>query len=481
MSGTRSIARNTGILGAARLTERVGNLLIAFFISRRGGVAALGTYATAMAYFQLIATAGEMGWTNLLVREISKDRSRTNDFLVHAGMMAGALSVAAMTLAWIVIPHLGYSAELRLGLIVAVLAILPGVLNTLQEAVFVAHQRVEFQTVTTLAGTFLTVVLSWLLLARGHGVVSLLLAFVVIEYVVTLVYFVVIHRWVAPIRLRPDSSVRRKLLRELRPFAASSLLGALFARPELIIISLVATEREAGYYIAALKLVELWQFIPQVYMVNVFPVLSRSHSENDGRAPEIQARATTYLLAIGLPVSTGLLFGAERIITTLYGQSFAPSVVVLRILALNVVFYCMHSILWRVLAARGEQGRVLRVQVVSLVFRLGLGVALTMQLGATGAAVAMASGLGLHVVMLAIGVRRNGTPVGVTNSVRPFAVSAAGMGALVAVMSHSVTLPVVVGVAAVSYATGVLALGGFGWTFDGVARRFLPTPAGSRR
>ncbi len=70
MSETRSIARNTGILGAARVTERVGNLLIAFFISRRGGVAALGTYATAMAYFQLIATAGEMGWTNLLVREI---------------------------------------------------------------------------------------------------------------------------------------------------------------------------------------------------------------------------------------------------------------------------------------------------------------------------------------------------------------------------------------------------------------------------
>lgn len=460
MSETRGILRNTGILGAARLIERAGNLVVAFFISRHGGAAALGTYATAMAYFQLIATMGEMGWTNLLIREISRDRSRTNNYLLHAGVMATLLSAAGMAIAWVVIPRLGYSDELRLGLLVVVLAILPGVLNTVQEAVFVAHQRVEFETLTTLGSTVVTVVLSAMLLSHGYGVVSLIVVFVVTEYAATLVYFFLIHRRISPIRLQWSTAVARHLVRELRAFTGSSLLGAAFARPEVIILSLVATEREAGYYIAALKLVELWQFIPQVYMVNVFPVLSRSYHVSDGRAQEIQTRAMTCLLALGLPVSVGLAVGARPIIMTLYGAGFASSVLLLRLLAVAVVLSCMHSVLWRVLAARGEQGRVLRVQVVSLLFRLGGGIALIATIKSLGAAMVLPVSMALHVVLLALAVNRDGTPVGITSSVRPFAASAALMGAVAAVLSISASLPVVVGAGALTYLVGAVVLAG---------------------
>lgn len=476
MTERRTVFRNTGILAGARVIERVGNLVIALLISRRFGVAALGTYAIAIAYYQLIATAGEMGSTNLLIREIAKDRSRTNSYLVHAAVLATLLSGVIMALAWTVVPHLGYSQELRLSLMIVVLAIAPGVLNTIQEAVFVAHQRVEFQTLTTLGGTAVTIALSWFLLGRGHGVAALLGAFVAVEYIVTLVYFALIHWRISAIRLDFRLSEARALVREIRVFAGSSLLGAAFARPEIIILSLMAADRQVGYYIAALKLVDLWQFLPQVYMVNVFPLLSRSYHAADGKFREIQDRAITSLLALGLPLCVGLLFAAPLIITTVYGEKFGPSVMILRLLAVNVLFYCLQSVLWRVLAARGEQGRVLRVQVVASLVRIAIGFVLIVRFGAVGAAVAMPAGLALHTAMLAVAVQRNGARLEIIRQVWRFAASAAVMGVAVVALSSWVNLPVMIVTAGAIYAVALVALGAAG---PGVSalRRLSPSAA----
>jgi O-antigen/teichoic acid export membrane protein len=153
VSQSQLVFRNTLVLGTARIIERVGGLILALMISRRLGADGLGTYATVFAYFGLIAQAGEAGATNLLVREIARDKSRTSSYVSHTSVMAVGFSAVLMAIAWIVIPFLGYSHELQLSLQLIVLAVAPGTLNTIQEAVFVAHQRVEFETVTTFIST----------------------------------------------------------------------------------------------------------------------------------------------------------------------------------------------------------------------------------------------------------------------------------------------------------------------------------------
>lgn len=451
MSESRTVLRNTGILAMARVIERGGNLIIAFLVSRELGVAALGVYVTVIAYYQLITTAGEMGSTNLLIRQISRDRSRTSSYVVHAAAMAVCLSVLGMAIAWTLIPHLGYSRDLTVGLAVIVLAILPGVLNTIQEAVFVSHQRVEFETLTTLAVTVVTIIASWLLLAHGHGVVSLIVTFVVTEYAATLVYFVVINRSIARLRFEFRRQVASEIFREIRPFAGSSLLGALLARPEVLILSLVSSERQAGLYIAALKLVDFWQLVPQVYMTNVFPALSRSHHVGDGRVQEIQDAAATHLIALSFPVAVGLFVGAGPIIAALYGPGFTASIPILRFLAFNACLYGLHSVLWRVLAARGEQGRVLRVQLVTLVVRLALGFALISRYGGAGAAIGVALGLALHCALLARAISSDGTRVRLVGRPWRLAGSAGLMGVVLIGLMGLAPMPVSVVVAGLVY------------------------------
>ncbi len=96
--------------------------------------------------------------------------------------------------------------------------------------------------------------------------------FVALRYVLVIGYFVAIHRRIVPLRAPLSFSYARSLVREVRAFAASSVLSAAFSRSELLILSIIGTDAQIGYYSAGQKLVEPWSVIPQTVMPNVLPV-----------------------------------------------------------------------------------------------------------------------------------------------------------------------------------------------------------------
>ena len=412
----------------------------------------LGIYSAALGYYALIALAGGMGSTNFLVREIAKDLSRTTRYVVHLSVMTSAAS-AALTVAFVLaLPYLGYSDELSVSMYVIVLAIIPGTLNTIQNAVFVAHQRVEFVTYTTLISTIANIAISLYLLMSGYGVTSLLIAFVVMQYLVAIFYFYFINRHIAVLRWEFDFSFALSLLRGVKTFAALSILGGLFARPEIIILSLVHTEAQIGLYSAALRIVDLWHMIPQTFMINVFPVLSRSYHLADQKSRTIQEKSIKYLLAISLPLSVGMAVTAKPIVSLVYGTNFANSIPALQLLAWNVPLFSLSSVLWRVLAARGQQDLVLRVRIITLFTRLGGGYVLISQFGVVGAAITAMTNLLFNVFLLIMYIKQDGTQIDLFRTGWRFAISALGMGIFTWTLSGHLHLGILVPLAAVVYA-----------------------------
>lgn len=468
---SRQIVTNTAFLAAARVIERLTSLVLTFLIARSLGASGLGTYSAALAVYYLVATAGELGVTNLLVREIAKDPSRTNRYLVHLSVMAAALAVVLTGGALVVLSLT--AGELEAAVTIVVLAVAARILNTIQEAVFVAHHRVAFQTYATFGAAVLNLVAAAALLATDHGVLALLGAFAVIQYLVTVAYFLMINRFIVRLHWEFNVGTARALISELKTFTALSVLGALFARPEIIILSIAAGPEQVGYYAAALKVIDVWYFIPQTLMVNVFPVLSRSYHLGDQRAQPIQDTALRYLLAIVLPICTVTFATARPIIETLYGPGFDPAVIALRLLSLNLVIYSFHSIFWRVLAARGEQDRVLKVQVVTIVPRLVGGFALCAWLGSLGAAIAMPLSLGFHTFLLGIYVRRDGTRVNAVRVGWRFALAATATAAVAWISSRYVSIFAVAPIAIISYAVFAVIFGAVSGSDYTQARRLL--------
>jgi O-antigen/teichoic acid export membrane protein len=414
-----------------------------------------------MAVYSVLSIAGEAGTTNFLVREIAKDKSRTGAYIVHLTMMAVGVC-AVLTIALEAITWRLYTGDLRTSIAIIEIAVLATVLNSIQEAAFVAYGRTEFEAVATIVQSTLYVVVGAWLLHAGYGIPELMAAYVVLEYAVTIVYYPLIARYIAPLRLEFHWTLAKRLAIEIKAFTASSAIAALFSRPEVIILSLMASRAEVGYYGAAVRIAELPLFIPQVFMTNVFPLMSRAQVSDHQRFQRLHERSVKYLLAFSLPITCFLIAAAPQIIDRLFGDAFDSAVPDLRILALNVAFFSMLSVFWRTLYACNRQASVLRIQIVVIILRLALSVALIARYASIGAAIAAAAATAVQVALL----MRASTETGVHSSLLRlgwrFAVAAVISGVAAWVLVHSYGLEITTIVAVVIFAVSCLAAGALG-------------------
>jgi O-antigen/teichoic acid export membrane protein len=461
MNLPRQIFKNTAAMATADLVTKAGQILLSFLVARILQASGLGIYSTAIAYYGLLAVASGMGAQDFLVREIARERDRTNRYVIHASVMGTLAAIVAMVIFWVILPNLNFSVELTSGMYVVILAIIPGTLNTIQHAVFVAHQRVEFVLYTRFVGMVINVGLSLYLLLRGYGIVSLLIAFVVVEYVVMVCLFFFINRYVVSLHWEFDLAFAWKLVWEMRSFTALSILAALFAQPEVIILSLVENEEQIGYYSAALKLAGFWYVISQMYMANVYPVLSRSYHLDEHKFQVIQDKSIKYLLALSLPLTAGMIATAESIVTLAYGPGFEAAFLPLQILALSILSAYVSAVLWRVLAARNRQNSVLWVRIITLITRLGGGFLLIWYWGILGAAISASANLLLNTLLLALYTRRDGIRQRVFHLSWRFALAALVMGSIIWILRNQLDLWALVPLAGLVYLLLVVLLKGF--------------------
>jgi O-antigen/teichoic acid export membrane protein len=462
------VLRNTALLGAARVIERVSGAVVTLLVARGLGAADLGDYVAAMSIYALIAIGGELGVTTFLVREISKDPSRTSPYVVHLSVVTAGACALASALTYALLPVLGFDAGMRSAIGIALLAVVPAALNTVQQGVFLAFRRTEFEAVVTLAAGLMVVGSSAALLSAGHGVRSVLGAYVAVQYLATVIYYLLIRRYIAPLRWTFDLGTTRRLLHEVKPFAGSSVLAAVFSRPEVILLSVLATSEEVGLYGAAVKLVDIGVLVPQLVMMNVFPLLARAARDGGARLQEIQDRSVRLLMLVTLPLAAVGFAAAEPMIDLVYGTEFADAAEAFRILVWGLVLACPFSVLWRVLSARGEQGAVLRVQVLTTMVKLGLGAALIVAFGDEGAALSAVVTVAIHVALLAVRVRRDGTRVALVRPSLGAAAAAAAAGLVCWWLLDRIGL-----VGAV--ACGILAYAGLAWPARAVSPDDLAT------
>jgi O-antigen/teichoic acid export membrane protein len=451
-----TVFRNTFALGLAQVIDKAISVFLGIFVARKLGARGLGLYAAAMVYYGLLFMAAEFGATTYLTREISKDRTQTSRYVVHLAVMSSMLAVSFAVIARAIMPWLGYSEELQRCLYVIIWAIIPAVLKAIQEGVFIAYQKAEFLTYSSVIAAIVNAGATLYLLSHGFGVVSMVAAFVLVQLVVTAFYFLSINRRIVRLHWEFSFPFARKVVREMKAFTGSSLVQGFFSRPEIILLSFTKNDAQIGFYSAALRLLDIWQLIPRVYMTSVYPVLSKYHHTGDARAHRVRSKSIKYLLAWSLPVTVGMFILARPILQLLYGSGFGPSVPVLRIMVWIVPLSALLAIIWRVLSARGDQEDVFSMQIVSLVVRFGGGYLLIRWFASLGAAISSTASALLLVALVIYQLRRDGTRLNFFHLTGRLALAAAGMAVVTFILQKHASLWVVVPASAASYVAMVL-------------------------
>lgn len=333
----RRVIRGSALRSAAHVTGILLGLVSVPLVTRHLGVADYGRFVTVSSLIFIVSGITEAGLTNVGVREYATgDRASRQRLIgnllalrlvmtalgvvlavgfalvagypavmVHGTLLMGAgllLASAQFTLA---VP---LSAELRLGWVALVDLLRAGVTTALMAALAVLGAGLGAFYAVSIAAAAAALAVTALVVRRGLSV--------------------------AP---RADRREWRRLLGETVVYAAASALGIVYFQLAVVLMSLLASPAQTGYFSVAFRIQDIANGIPWLLVSSIFPLLAHAAARDQDRLRHALQRLFEVGVIVGTWFSLATVVGAPFAVDVVGGSRFAPAVDVLRIAAVGMV------------------------------------------------------------------------------------------------------------------------------------------------
>jgi len=450
-----TIARNSAFVLGVQVVLKILAFLFNVYVVRRLGAVYFGQYSAVMAYVALFAIFTDWGMSPYAVREMAKDHRKTSWLLPNIVAIRVVLSFIITLIAPLSALWLGKENEMVLGILIAsaglILYAFQGPLNS----ALTARERLDYTSTFTLINQLVFWGLGVLLLVNGLGFIGLIIASSAGVAVVALLsgwtlFKMGLGRLILSARRWPQ------LFLAALPFGVSSISHAFMQRFDTVLMSFVLTDAAVGWYNVPWTLINMMLLIAQSIAIAMFPSMVRSYAEDPDSLPRIVWQSIKYLLIICLPITVGGTLLADRIIITLYEETFVNSILVLQVILWALPSLFLLELLGRISSTLHLERRTARINVINAVLTVILNLILVPTWGILGAALAL---LGGRTIRLAQYWKLIGNDQLVSRrwgSLLRVALAAAAMGAIVFFLHQSPTF------GAVDSKVGLLALIGIG-------------------
>jgi O-antigen/teichoic acid export membrane protein len=382
----RRIASNTAVQVAGKgAVLALGAASIAV-LTRYLGPNDYGRFTLALMYMQLFAVLADAGLYTTVVREISKDPSRTEELAGNALTLRLLLSIAMIALGAGVSLALPYEPDVRVAILLAGGPLLFGMLTSSLVTVMQARLRMARAVVGEVTGRACALALTLLVAGLDLGFYAVIGA-AAGGAAATLVVTWCLTRRVATVRFRATRAVWRQLLVASVPLGLALAINEFYFRADTLIISLYQPFDEVGLYTLAYRILEFTLAFGTIFLMTVFPVLTEAVARDEPRARRMIETSTDLFVILGAPLVAGGLVLAPAVIELAGGAEFDDAATPLRILLLAGALAWVNGVFGFALIAKARQASALWLNVLALTFNVGLNFLLVPRYGIVAAAI----------------------------------------------------------------------------------------------
>lgn len=196
-----------------------------------------------------------------------------------------------------------------------------------------------------------------------------------------------------------DPKVSRALRNEGLPLLLAGVAVTVYMRIDTTMLGLLVGDEETGIYTAAVRLSEVWYFLPMAAVAALRPRLTALLAGDEQQYERLLQRLMTAAVAVAYVVVAVVLLVGDDLIAFLYGEGYAASapVLSLHVLAAPFVFVGVTAGPWFI---DNRLGRAVLVRsAAGAGLNIALNVALLPALGAVGAAIATLASYALSGVL----------------------------------------------------------------------------------
>ena len=406
-TGLGAIAANVSSLLTSNVINRATSFIVYAMVARYLGARELGQLVLAVSFFQLGSRFALLGLETLTTREVAKDRARTGEYLPTASVVVVVTSVISLPVIWSLAELLNYSADTKRVILYLFVGMAPFTLSQLTEATFVGWERSKFVAYSNSPIWIAHTAFVFLLLNAGYGADAVALAMAATYAVIAGVHWVLLISKMGPLSGRVNRRFPRAMLKSGLPFLGIQGMNAIRASIGIVFLSTFAGETAVGIFAAANQLLIPLSLIFQATGQGVFPAMVRNFKSSASGLQRLSRRLTEFTLALAIPAAAGLYVLAGPLLLLVYGDSeFLDSVVVLRILAVTLLFKALTAILGQILWASHRETTSLRIALTNTIVMVVAALILIPAFDVVGAALASLFVGTLHVIQHYVPVSR---------------------------------------------------------------------------
>lgn len=391
--GSRRIVENIGWLFADNVLRLFSVMLVNAWVVRYLGPQQYGTLSFALSFVALFTPLALLGLPNLVMRDLVEKPQDENATLGSAvvlmlGGAAAGMALAAVAVLWLR-PHQPETQRLVWviagGLIFQAFTVIEQWFNAQVRAKYVVYARNAALLVASavrvgavLAGASLLVFAVITVIESGLFALGLLIVFQRTRGT--------LPAW------RAQWTRARGLLSDSWPLLIEGLAVMVYMRVDQTMLGqMISGEegaREVGLYASAVKLSEIWLFVPMAIRTTFFPTIVRSKTLAPAEYRQRIQRLLNLmvLLSYGVAIPTTIL--APFIIRLFYGGDFRAAAPMLTILIWSGVWSSMGLLRSAVIQAENRQILTLQASILGAISNVLLNLVLIPPLGGIGSAIA---------------------------------------------------------------------------------------------
>lgn len=182
---------------------------------------------------------------------------------------------------------------------------------------------------------------------------------------------------------------QKKSIRNALPFGITGIFVTIYFWIDSVMLFYMQGNAAVGIYTLAYKLLLVLLSIYSVYMVAIFPVMTKLHENSPKSLKIAYENSLKYFLIIGIPLAIIITIMANDIILLVYKKySFIPAVIPLQILVWATAFMFINGLATNLLNSIGNQVTVTKITGIGAIFNISLNIILIPFLSYTGASIA---------------------------------------------------------------------------------------------
>lgn len=328
---------------AEQMLRMVAALLVGIWVARYLGPAQFGLYSYSIAFVALFNFIANLGLDNIVVRDLVRNPELKNIYLGTAFWLKLFGAIAMLTVIAVTVVLTSNDTTTN----VYIFIIATGSIFQSFDVItfyFQAQVQLKFVSICKITQLFFSSILK-IILVLTHAE---LFWFVFVSLVDQLtlgvaLFFTYRSRSIDSFYVNFDRAIALRFLRDSLPLMLGGMVMTIYMRIDQVMIKEMLGQKEVGLYSAAVRLCEVWYFVPMIITNSLFPAITNAKKASEELYYSRLQRLYTFLVWASIAIALPMTFLSRDFVVVLYGDAYRDAGQVLMIYIWAGVFVSLGT------------------------------------------------------------------------------------------------------------------------------------------